>query len=274
VALRTPLLSISERRQVRFTTWESTRISRTAYGASGKCERVSVTLIARSKCIGLVSIRDAPVFHYVISRFVHAFDRAYGCAVSSLKLPPGGILADLGLPTTAEGSVVDALRRITNTLVTVSRRRGGPDYPSQARLIDITRDGAGDFNLTLSAWLEDEIVAGQVCQAPSSSRSLDGIRQRLYGWMVAWVGREQEDGRVIWLREILDRLGPLWENAGDPWVEVRTVVEANDLPDFHVELTTDRGDPAIFMRPRRLRQTQEIVVPSGSALNEIGLEDN
>jgi hypothetical protein len=273
VALRTPLLSIGQHAYVRFATWETAHTGQLAYRASQKRERVSVTLTKRSKNVGLVNVTDASVFHHVISRFVHASNRAGGFSVSSLRLPVGEILSDLGLPSTAKRDVIDALRRITNTLVTVSRR-SRPSYPSAARLIDITRDETGDFDLTLSAWLEDEIVAGQVCQAPSSSRSLDGIRQRLHGWMVSWVGREEEDGRVIWLHEILDRLGPLWENAGDPWVEVRAVVEANDLPDFHVGLTTDRGDPAIFMRPRRLRQTQKKVVPSGSALNEIGLEDD
>lgn len=254
VALRTPLLSMAEPRRVSFSTWE--RAAARNQDGSAVRERVSVTLSKRSERQDLASIRDAPVFHYAASRFRHAYDQAHGCAVPSLRLSLTEILSDLGRPFTAGEVVVDALRRITNTLVTVSRgsRRS---YPTAQRLIDITRDEGGDFELAPSTWLEDDLLANGVYRAPPSTSSLGGIRQRLYGWMIAWVGREQADGRVIWMREILDRLGPLWDGAGDPWDEVCVVVAKNDLPDFHAELTTDRGSPAIFLRPRQPRRDEE-----------------
>lgn len=255
-ALRTPLLSLDQREHATFLTWETYPDARSATGT--RRERVLVTLATRDWRFPLAQVGDAPLLDHVVSRCLHRSDRAGGYTVSSIQLTLQELAGHRTMSAMTEAEIVLGLRRLTNTLVTL-QRTGRRRYPPGFRLLDIMPAGDGAFDILLSDWLEDELAPPSanplVTTAPPASSILSGIRHRLYGWMIGFAGRGDRHERVIWQSEVLDRLGPLPDLTLPAWDQVATVVMANDLPDFDVELTMDRDAPAIRIRRRPLTPT-------------------
>ena len=237
-ALRSPLLSIGAPETVQFACWE-------------RGERMMAKLARRWSPIELARLSDGDVFDYVTSRFLHVTDQGHGTVVGKLTLSIDEIVKDLRLGAFAGVSVIDAFRRLTNTLVTLETRKG-PRYPEAFPLLEITRRADGLFEVILSAWMEDEVMHARFAPARSHELTLHGIRHRLDGWMRGRVGPERDEGRIIRRSEALDRIGPLpGVAAGERWTAICAIVEANDLHDFEMSLCADRDEPAIYIRPRR-----------------------
>jgi hypothetical protein len=234
VVCRMPLLSLGAPNNVSFACREKGR-------------RVQVKLQRRWPKVELARTDDAAVMNYAISMFMHAINENNWSAVSELPLDINFLLSDLRLAPSATKQIVDSLRRLTGTLVSVLGW-DGPPLPTKFPLFEIRQLNAMAFHLKLSTWLENELVAYRVVTSRPAAGQIVGVRQRLYGWAVGWVGPEHDGGRMIRQREALERIGPVLDRFGSAWDQIVGAVEANDLPGYDMQIATFEGRPAIFMR--------------------------
>ncbi|MET1755545.1 hypothetical protein ABVV53_08750 [Novosphingobium sp. RD2P27] len=236
-SMRMPILSNGSQARVTFTCWE-------------KQQRVIGQLHQRYRGVELVRTDDAFILDYI------ALQRHKQLGSVSrpdlLELAVTELCAYYELAPCAEEQIVDGLRRATGTLLTFDHWKER-HYPRKFPLVEARRRTPGRFTIKTSAWLDDELMDGEVVSAPRHTSQLPFTRFRLDGWGRSWVGRNRRTNeQIITQRDALARVGPLPDRMpGTPWEHLLAVVEANDLQDFNLAVIEHRGRPAISVEERK-----------------------
>lgn len=237
--MRTPILSIGAHFSGSFACYE-------------KQQRVNGQLQPRYRAVELARIDDAFMIDYIAGRRHQQLGSLMSRSASELELTVADVLAYYDLATCAETQIVDALRRLAGTLITLDHWKGR-QYSRSFPLIEARRVESGRFAIKTSAWLDDELMDGELVSAPRSASRLSSFRFRLDGWARSWVGRNPRIGeQIITKRDALARVGALPNQMpGTAWEHLVAVVTANDLPSSNVKLIQHRGQPAIAIEQRR-----------------------
>ncbi|RVT93435.1 hypothetical protein [Sphingomonas crocodyli] len=233
-ALRGPFLSLGDQTVVTASYYE-------------RRTRIDFRARRRFRPVPLARIEDWPVLSYIASRA--QYESVFGQAFHMLDIDLIELRDAIGLPPGRESDVVDSLRRLTGTAITLGNwpNQGGnlrnyaPDFP----LIDVKRLHPELYRVSLSDFMTDELYDKQMLR--SFGPVSDPFAHRLQAWGQSWVGRDMKTGRqIIKQRDALSRLGPIPpELTGDPWSYLVEAVEKNDVPGFSFEMTEMSLRPAI-----------------------------
>ncbi len=237
--MRTPILSIGAHFSGSFACYE-------------KQQRVKGRLQPRYRNVELARIDDAFIIDYIAGRRHRQLGSLMLRSASELEFTVTDVLAYYDLATCAEPQIVDGLRRLSGTLITLDHWKDR-QYSRSFPLIEARRVESGRFAIRTSAWLDDELMDGELVSAPRYASRLSSFRFRLDGWVRSWVGRNPRIGeQIITKRDALARVGALPDQMpGTAWEHLVAVVTANDLPSSDVKLIEHRGQPAIAIEQRR-----------------------
>jgi len=234
--LRAPILAISPTRQ-----WYT-------YKGREWGKRVEMRIGPRYRCGRRALIGDAAILAYIASRAAHSFNVSL-ISLPSVQLELDEFFSVFGLPNdeTNRAETIESLRRLHAT--GISLLNWGPnsvsgDFP----LLEVERFRSG-FHLCLSDWLVGEIEAQRFVSMPMESFGLGGLESRVFGWIKSWVGPQHNGGRAIFMREAMNRLGPIPPNF-HPRQMIMEVIARNALPGYDLDIDNFDGKPAIIWRPQ------------------------
>lgn len=211
---------------------------------------------------GIASIWDADIIIYCISRIVAARDRGDNDAGPSIFVTPYELLKGIARETGGKNysELMAAVRRLKTTTIETNIRSGKNRTAMFNWLAEIEGEGRDQqdperlsmLELRLSNWLFKGIMSGKgVLTLDREWFLLTGGLERVLYRIARKHAGDQAHGWTCRFDVLYKKTGSE-EPQRNFAVRLRKLVARNDLPRYHMSLTTTvDGSPAVYFLPRR-----------------------
>jgi plasmid replication initiation protein len=263
-AMSLPLVSLSKRKRVQPIEWQS---------PDGNTW-VRVTCSSQH---GMATIYDLDVILWAVSQLNEAVERNLPTS-PVLIFHPYDLLKAIRRDTGGEHyeRLKAALTRLRSTTVETNIRADGSNKPAVFGWLDsweaeedAVTGQANGLRITLSRWLYRAVVRERAVLAvsPEYFELTSGLGRWLYRLARRHAGKQAAGWRFT-MRHLWERSGTT-QKYGDFARDLRRVVRADDLPEYHMELMKgQRGDEVMWLvrdptrqqLPRR-RELQALTLP-------------